>query len=539
MRRFCAYRQLLFVLLLGLSGCGLNAEPHQLEQTPTTAPSPSATTLATETAVVPTATPSPTAIDTPVPAETAVVPTVTPTSEVQPPALQFQEVTGESQYRQQRVFWEAGFRGRNYCQDGPYRWLNEDHLLLYPIVEKPEGFVGHEMGQVTWPVVASLNGQSAWVVSSPPTDVCDLPLWSEARQQLIEVVDEIYLYNLSGTIVESYPGAGPLHLAPSGQRLLANDQWLDLESGRSVTLPRWEASGFHVPGWTANEMELFACCFNYANVETETGWHDSRFTPLSGRGTWPGEAIYSEAVWLPDDTHALLFAFAVAPRPLIPLIEPAAKQYQDVADLVGIGRIIEETVASPSANHIFLKDAQEMAHLVDLRSFTAVASTTIAHRVGLISWSADGRFLAYVEWDDRERKNGRVWLLDTNGQRQQLTDQPVNLLRWHDTQPIIAMVAQTSLYLHQADTGSERQLAVGQPIDNLAWQPNGEGLVLQKANNSLSWLAQPLQSSTVPLALITSPLDGPIHSLRWSPNGAKLAYVQANSLTVLTLDDSP
>ena len=73
-----------------------------------------------------TATPSPTAIDTPVPAETAVVPTVTPTSEVQPPALQFQEVTGESQYPQQRVFWEAGFRGRNYCQDGPYRWLNED-----------------------------------------------------------------------------------------------------------------------------------------------------------------------------------------------------------------------------------------------------------------------------------------------------------------------------------------------------------------------------------------------------------------------------
>lgn len=568
---------ILMISLFWLAGCNLGVRTE-----PEIPPSPTPTIIATFTAVptlaeseTPTDTPEPTATNTRRPMATATAPP--PTSTPQPtsiptltadqleadllPALIFRDVDNEFRYPIQRVSWEYGLRRADYCQHGPYRWLTNDHLLLYPLIGQTAWFESTTMGEATWPVVANLNGQPAWGLANPPTDICDLPVWSAARQQLIEVITsldgtrqrhEITLRDLSGELVTTYTGRGPLHLSPSGQRLLAGNQWLDLENGRSVALPDWEPSPFHVPGWTFDETRLFACCFNYADVNTSDGWHDDLFA-LGGRGSWPGEATYSHIIWTPGESHALLASDAVSPisessGALVPLIEPVAQSYQNLAESLDLEGIFATCgLESPTGNHMLLTCGQGTAYLIDLVSLETISVIEdISHTIRAIRWSGDGRFLSYTEWDDNMRENGRVWLLSTDGERRQLTNEPASRVWWHPTEPLLALRLSDPqrLRLVQAETGQERWLDMAEPIDDLAWQPNGEGLALQTADSRLWWLARPLQplpyrTPTAPIPL-TPPNQGQsLHSLRWSPDGSRLAYVHDNHLAVITLDAGP
>jgi hypothetical protein len=574
---------ILMISLFWLTGCGLGTRTE-----PVVPPSPTPTIIATFTAVAPLAaqqtptdTPEPTAttstgsVQAPRPTATATTPP--PTSTPQPtsiptltadqreadllPALSFRDLNNEFRYPMQRVTWEYGLRSSDYCQHGPYRWLTNDHLLLYPLIGQTAWFEITTMGEATWPVVANLNGQPAWGMANPPTDICDLPVWSAARQQLIEVITsldgtmqrhEITLRDLSGEMVATYAGQGPLHLAPSGQRLLAGNQWLDLENGRSVELPEWDPSPFHVPGWTADETRLFTCCFSYADTNTGAGWSGS-LVPFAGRGSWPGEATYSNILWVPGETHAMLSSGAVFPlsessEAIVPLIEPAARSYQDLAEVLDLeGIFVTCAIVSPVGNFALLTCGQETAYLVDLVSLETVSVIEdISHMIAAIRWSANGRFLTYTEFDDDDRENGRVWLLTTDGERRQLSDEPASRVWWHPTEPLLALRLDDPqrLRLVQAETGQERSLEMLDPVEDLVWQPDVEGLALQTADNRLWWLSRPFQPlpyylPTVPIPL-TAPSQGEtLHSLRWSPDGTRLAYVHDNHLSVITVDAGP
>lgn len=563
------WQRIFFITIFWLTGCslGLRTDPDPPPASPTS-------TIITTFTAVPTlaepettsATPEPTATNTRRPTATATIPP--PTSTPQPtsistltadqmeeellPALVFQEVDNEFGYPLKRVTWEFGLRRADYCQHGPYRWLTNDHLLLYPLIGQTAWFESTTMGEVTGPVVTNLAGQPPWGVAMPPTDICDLPIWSAARQQLIELTDEIRLRNLSGHVVEAYAGSGPLHLAPSGQRLLANRELIDLENGRMVELTDWNPSPFHVPGWTADETRLFACCFSYADTNTGAGWSGS-LVPFAGRGSWPGEATYSNILWVPGETHAILSSGAVFPlsessEAIVPLIEPAARSYQNLAESLELeGIFVTCGIKSPAGNFVLLTCGQETAYLIDLVSLETVSVIQdISHMITAIRWSANGRFLTYTEYDDETRENGRVWLLSTNGERRQLSDEPASQVWWHPTEPLLALRLSDPqrLRLVQAETGQERWLDLVEPIEDLVWQPDGEGLALQTADNRLWWLARPLQPRPYRLPTVPIPLTAPnqgqtLHSLRWSPDGSRLAYVHDNHLSVITVDAGP
>ena len=53
--------------------------------------------------------------------------------------------------------WDYGFRPSGYCEHGPYRWLDENHLLMFPNVGQEES-----MGTIEWtrPVVIDLDGNN-------------------------------------------------------------------------------------------------------------------------------------------------------------------------------------------------------------------------------------------------------------------------------------------------------------------------------------------------------------------------------------------
>jgi hypothetical protein len=572
------------ISLLWLAGCslGLRSDP---DPPPTAVSSPTPTIIATFTAVPPLAaqetpidTPEPTATNTRRPTATATTPP--PTSTPQPtsiptltadqleadllPALTFQEVANEFGYPIQRVTWEYGLRRVDYCQHGPYRWLTNDHLLLYPLVGQTAWFEITTAGEVTWPVVVNLNGQPAWGMASRPTDVCDLPVWSAARQQLIEVVDatrlrgEIMLHDLSGNVVETYAGDGPLHLAPSGQRLLAGNQWLDLETGISVTTSAdWAGLRFSRPAWSSDERQIFSCCFAYTDATTGDGWLRPEFPGFltTGIGVGPG-FIGSQSYWVAEDTAVLIEPVAISFRdenlqlPVTPLFNPNEQTYIDLVAELDISPSVYGCApyVSPAGLHTFVTcrelteefrdQSHPVSYLVTLPSLTAVPITgTINFR----GWSANGRFLTYNEFDDEDWENGRVWLLDTDGELRQLSDEPARRVWWHPTEPLLALRLSDPqrLRLIQAETGQERSLEMFDPVEDLAWQPGGGGLVLQTADNRLWWLARPFQANAAPLPLSSTQPGDSIHSLRWSPAGTRLAYVTGNSLTVLTLDAGP
>jgi hypothetical protein len=569
---------ILMISLFWLAGCGLGVRTE-----PVVPPSPTPTIIATFTAVpattsqTPTATSEPTAttstgsVQAPRPTATATNPL--PTSTPQPtsiptltadqleadllPALIFRDVDNEFRYPMQRVSWEYGLRPADYCQHGSYRWLNDDHLLLYPLVGQNELFQGNIVSDLTWPVVTNLNGQPAWGVDMPQADGCILPEWSAARQQLIEVDEAVRLRDLAGNVVQTYDVAGLLHLAPSGQRLLVGNVWLDLENGRTVELPEWQVERAHVPGWTADETRLFACCFNYADVTTGEGWTDSAFIPFGGRGSWPGEAVFSTNQWLAGENHILFNPIAIFPtepesdstgsRFISPLIEPITPAYDDLLTLSGLADVMTGcAVSAPqTSDYIWLSCGSE-AGLMAFPAQEMVWTTETAGSFYFEGWSANGRFLTYTEFDDDDWENGRVWLLSTDGERRQLSDEPASRVWWHPTEPLLALCLDDPqrLRLIQAETGQERSLEMLDPVEDLVWQPDGEGLALQTADNRIWWLSRPFQPRPYRLPTVPIPLTAPnqretLHSLRWSPDGTRLAYVHDNHLSVITVDAGP
>jgi hypothetical protein len=577
--KWLRYWQITFAIsLLWLAGCslGLRSDP---DPPPTAVSSPTPTIIATFTAVptlakqeTPSATPEPTATNTRQPTATATTPPPTSTPLPTPlptltadqleeellPALIFQEVANEFRYPIQRVTWEYGLRPVDYCQHGSYRWLNDDHLLLYPLVGQNELFQGNIVSDLTWPIVTNLHGQPAWGVDMmPQADGCILPEWSAVRQQLIEVDEAVRLRDLAGNVVQTYDVAGLLHLAPSGQRLLVGNVWLDLENGRIVELPEWQVERAHVPGWTADETRLFACCFNYADVTTGEGWTDSAFIQFGGRGSWPGEAVYSTNQWLAGENHILFNPIAIFPtetesnstgsRFISPLIEPITPAYDDLLTLSGMADVMTGCAvsASQTGDYIWLSCGSE-AGLMAFPAHEMVWVTETAGSFSFQGWSADGRFLTYNEFDDEDWENGRVWLLSTDGERRQLSDEPASQVWWHPTEPLLALRLSDPqrLRLVQAETGQERSLEMLDPVEDLVWQQDGEGLALQTADNRIWWLSRPFQPRPYRLPTVPIPLTAPhqgqtLHSLRWSPDGTKLAYVHDNHLSVIIVDAGP
>lgn len=141
--------------------------------------------------------------------------------------------------------FEYGFRYSNYCKFGPYHWLTDEQLMLYPTVAYTSWFEGPTFGQSTQPIVFNLTDGTGWLPEIPHTDVCNLPVWSESRQQLIEASEgEVRLRDLAGNVMETYPGSMPLFIAPSGQRLLAGQNWIDLTTGEVVSLTGWQRVKF-------------------------------------------------------------------------------------------------------------------------------------------------------------------------------------------------------------------------------------------------------------------------------------------------------
>ena len=453
--------------------------------------------------------------------------------------------------------FEYGFRYEpyGYCEFGPYRWLTDDQLLLFPIVDHTTWFENPTGGKVTQSVVFNAADGTAWLPDAPRTDVCDLPVWSAARQQLIEASDgEVRLRDLAGNVVATYPGTMPLFIAPSGQRLLAGQTWIDLINGELVELDDWQRVKFPRPAWSSDETKIFECCFSYVNVATGEQRTRADFPGFWVSGVGVGPGYYgSEGRWLAGDTQIIVHPNAVyfqseGARPVLPLFEPESETYVNIIEPLDLPETIVDcgVFIAPSGNHLWLTCAEYVDEVYNqfadpsyLITLPTLEIWPMEGNLRFRGWSADGRFYSYDEITDLTTNEGVTWLAQVNGNQWQiaadpLANEPLERQYWHPTQPLALMQSGRSNRLLLIDTTSTtRQLDFPYALADAAWQPNGDGIVLLTTDNALFWLDDPFAPDSQPQRI--TPDLAEINSVRWSPNGHNLAFVSENNFYLLDM----
>lgn len=448
--------------------------------------------------------------------------------------------------------FEYGFRYApyGYCEFGPYRWLTDEQLMLFPIVAYTAGYGEPTLGKVAQAVVFNAADGTAWLPDAPRTDGCDLPVWSAARQQVIEASNgDVRLRDLTGSVVASYPGSLPLFISPSGQRLLAGKNWIDLTTGELISLDGWQRVKFQRPAWSNDETEIFECCFSYVNTATGEHWTRDSFPGfwVSGVGVAPG-FFGSESRWLADDTRIMIQRDAVyfqsGARPVLPLIDPESQTYIDIIEPLALPETIVDcgSFIAPGGAYLWLTCAEYVDEVynqfADPSYLIALPSLEVMPMSGnllFLGWSADGRFLTYNNVANQETNSGQTWLMPSTGEPQLAAEQPADVAAWHPGAPIVALGygASQQLLFVQAETGQSRWLDFPHGASHIAWQPAGSGVAILSVEGTIYWLADPLAANSEPVPVTRSMPE--VNTLRWSPNGRNLAFISENNFYVVEI----
>jgi hypothetical protein len=447
--------------------------------------------------------------------------------------------------------FEYGFREPSYCEFGPYRWLTDEHLMLFPIVAYTSWYDEPTGGKVAQAVIFNVADGTAWLPDAPRTDVCDLPGWSAARQQVIEASNgEARLRDLTGSVAATYPGSLPLFVSPSGQRLLAGANWIDLTTGELISLDDWQRVKFLRPAWSSDETEIFECCFSYVNTATGEHWTRDSFPGLWINGVGVGPGYYgSESRWLVDDTQVMIQSNAInlqgeGQSGFLPLFDPKSQTYINIMKTLELPETVINCgpFISPDGNHLWVSCGEiidnvydqyaEPSYFITLPSLEAVP---LNGNLLFLGWSADGRFLTYNDVANREASSGQTWLMSPASEPQLVAEQPADFAAWHPGAPLVALgygAAQQLLFV-QAETGQSRWLDFPHGVSQIAWQPAGSGVAILSVEGTIYWLADPLAANSEPVP-VTQPMPE-VNTLRWSPNGRQLAFISENDFYVVEM----
>jgi hypothetical protein len=484
----------ILVLLLTLIACAISqpGPTASFAKTPTaqvSTPSSPTRTVRPTPKVRPTSTPLPT-----------LIPTLDPAvaSERVRTSIRLEITTGLNAYPLQRVTgWPNGLRSSYYCPDGPYRWLNDDHLLIYPVTGEVEGMGVYES---VLPFIIDLNGSQAWQpASNGPTAGCDHPLWSEPLQLLVAADQaETFLYTPDGKVFRRYAGGNEpgrtTYLSPSGRRVLIGYTWRDLETEQAVNVGEGWWHTVWEPAWSSDESRLFWCCFLYA--DTRAGQVKSfqlGQLRLVGRGgPGPGSSGIGSH-WVLSDTRVMVdYDFYGENRRAVPLIDPVAETYEDIGTLVpslcwGLPQV-DSTSSTMSCS--ISPRSQSVRYVIDLRTFTTqTLPLSTLTSVPTLTLSADGQQQAFLSPDGLTLNIGAMSVQATY---------PVSL---------------------------------SQPAINIYWPLQGDSLAVLAQDGSLWWLAD---AAADRVEQLTPPLPE-VRDVKWSPDGDKLAFVSGPDVYVVTV----
>ncbi len=529
---------LLAVLMLG--GCGLGARPTD---SPVQTPLPAITPTAS-----PTIQPTPTTIISPSPTPAplpTLIPTANPTAlpDLLRAAFGVQPEDGIDGRPLRRVGgWQNGMRSSGYCQRGAYQWLDETHLLLFPLVGEVEGM---GLAEHTLPVVMNLDTGDPWLpMARQAAGLCDLPVWSHAVQLLITSGGEATLLSNSDGVVERhYPPGKPLALSPSGQHLLIGSTWFNLSTRQTIELGEADRA-MRNPAWSSDETRLFDCCFGYADTRHPDQYGFFRMGSLgpAGRGA-PTDFVGLRSQWVLSDTRVMIWYDLLTDdgSSVIPLIDPLSQGYRDVSVLAGIntdGACYAQSIA-PTGEHLFAScrsalTSRQYKYLLNLRTF---ATFTLPDEFEFHSWSPDGQFALLRENWDHESGLADYQLFSLSGWHiYPLVEASARAPAWSHQGEHLAFLGQDkhTLIVRHAENWTVEQIPLPQPCARIVWHPQDNGLVILAEDGSLWLVPDRARDAVEPL----TPALPSVRDLRWSPDGEHMAFVSGPDVYVVSIPGS-
>lgn len=417
-----------------------------------------------------------------------------------------------------------------------FYWLDEEHLVVLPVTG--EGW-GQGVSDYTRQMVANLKNSQFWL---PPLDGINdnSSLWSAALNRLIisRSAGGLELYDSDGNVTQRYSSdAYREDLSPSGKRLFVMSEssgtWLDLETGQQVTIGdkrRWS-----VFSWSPDEKRLFddELCLTDAGAGIITCM-DFKLDVFGGEGL---STIY----WVAGDKVMLdwpsFFEGTPSPDnpPIVLLIDPNKRAYQDLRMLIGLDRSSSCSFGpsfSPVRDSFWLNCDQRL-YLVDLRTF---ATHTVPAELIFTSWSSDGEFTLFRQRDSKHYREPHQYNVYSTATSEILPVASISILSptWSISGSQLAFLSEDRhvLGVLDAKTQTTVQVELSQPANAISWHPQGIGLAILADDGSLWWIPDP---SANRVEQLTPPLPE-VRDVKWSPNGDKLAFVSGVDVYIVTVN---
>ncbi len=509
----------------------------------------------------PTVGPSPTPwpTETPYPTEapsTTPLPTLEPTAllYVLPTTLRLESKSSVDARSLHKITnWAYGFRPARYC-DGAYRWLTDQHLMLFPVVGEDKGDLWHPF--YTLAIVSNLNTGQSWIpMGEMTTAECDTPLWSVTLQAIISSMDsqQVWMFDIEGHPLQSRPGQGPLSLSPSGKRLLVGSMWLDLETQTSILLTPSPPLQFSFNSanfaWSSDERRIFTCCFAYMDVDTQQAGFFDPHLALPGRDgppAWTPDLFHSD--WVLNDSRVMVqYDFeSETGYGVIPLIDPATQTFQDIRELIGLPltRYCGVPYLSPDKNHFVIlcgKPWPDPAtgttenYVVDLGAFT---TQTLPADYQFVNWSPNSQHLLLLPNDSTWSPTAKYALWDiASATYEAVASVLIRAPAWSPSGSHLAYLTEDgkSLITLKVANRASHIVLLPQPFTSALWHPSGTGLALLAADGSLWWVPDFTTDYAEQLTSQRSGRSSP-RDLRWSPSGTHLAFVSGPDIYIVTVN---
>lgn len=457
--------------------------------------------------------------------------------------------------------WKYGF--------GRLEWMDANHLLFYPVAGIYS--IGGGSAPGVYPAVASLDSNTFWFPlpnrwggERYPA----LPRWSRRLGVLVAAASDTStaVYSPDGKVRKVYEGKFQ-GISPSATKLLIDDTWIDLGSGKQVRFA-WSQTGmaaqyasyaqFH-PIWSPDEMRVYSCCYVFGDVRTG----ESFVLPYSGV---PVEGDKEERAWLEahrgtwvlKDKYLLpIWEGVWDGRPdWVSLFDPATKSYRNLSAAMGI----PYSFANPPEPYCNRPSAQnggryvwvacrDGGHLVDLATFHSQAYPPVEDGSPFgwlvfadLEWSADGNF-AWLHGD----RDGIERILSASGK--ELKIPPVITEKvWHPVESKLTYLSddgRTLLMLDPQTASVQREISLPVEFYKFAWSADGKQIAFVAYDHSV-WRADyprldHFEQLTPPLSQLIAPGDGKTHigDLVWSSNNTALAFTGTGGIYTVRLSSTP
>ncbi|HNE06070.1 MAG TPA: hypothetical protein PLT08_16205 [Anaerolineales bacterium] len=497
---------------------------------------------------------------TPPPYYSNILPTINPTElpSLLESAFSVETLDTLNGHRLRRVSgWDYGF---NYTDEhvAPYfayryQWMDSHHLLLFPKI----GEVQHPnwITEQKRAVVFNLDTGTTWL---PPADEprednrvlnISLPYWSPTLGILITsqtmgggytTSQGVSIYNANGDFIDRYWG-DLIGISPSGTKILiADDSWVDLETGRIVDFnwyfgdhPRWR------PIWSQDETQIYMCCYFYGNATTgESYYLLNKDTIFEGKPIDFGKSLHhSHGVWL-NDNYVLaqadgFYTFMSYFEGMIPVFDIQAKTFRDLIKLANLpydSSDLDTQYAqkdiSPKGDYMWIhKIYYPTGFLIDLKTFRSW------EYAGNLSWVRNGEY-AVVD--------SKLLVLSSKELKAMPTD--IQCHNWHPTKGVCLLLTtnepdtSTLNFLNVQDM-SVQKTALSSPLFNQAiWSSNGDYIILTTEDKTLWRIDYP---SLENMEQLTRPVaDMYIESIIWSPDNEYLSFVGGTNIYIVDINKS-